>query len=134
MRTVYVNGDYLPEAEAKVSVFDRGFLFADGVYEVTSVLDGKLIDFPGHAARLARSLEALEIAAPMDTDALLEIHRELVARTGSPTGWSTCRSPAAPRRTAISPIPIRPSRPRWCCSRSRSPVSPTPPPRAKGCG
>jgi hypothetical protein len=46
-RTVYVNGDYLPEEEAKVSVFDRGFLFADGVYEVTSVLDGKLIDFDG---------------------------------------------------------------------------------------
>jgi D-alanine transaminase len=46
-RTVYVNGDYLPEEEAKVSVFDRGFLFADGVYEVTSVLGGKLIDFEG---------------------------------------------------------------------------------------
>jgi D-alanine transaminase len=49
-RTVYVNGDYLPEEEAKVSVFDRGFLFADGVYEVTSVLGGKLIDFEGHAS------------------------------------------------------------------------------------
>ena len=48
-RTVYVNGEYLPETEAKVSVFDRGFLFADGVYEVTSVLDGKLVDFDGHA-------------------------------------------------------------------------------------
>jgi D-alanine transaminase len=46
-RTVYVNGEYLPEEEAKVSVFDRGFLFADGVYEVTSVLGGKLIDFEG---------------------------------------------------------------------------------------
>jgi hypothetical protein len=46
-RTVYVNGEYLPEEEAKVSVFDRGFLFADGVYEVTSVLGGKLIDFDG---------------------------------------------------------------------------------------
>ena len=56
MRTVYVNGDYLPETEAKVSIFDRGFLMADGVYEVTSVLDGKLIDFDGHAVRLQRSL------------------------------------------------------------------------------
>ena len=53
-RIVYVNGDYLPETEAKVSVFDRGFLMADGVYEVTSVLGGKLIDFPGHIARLER--------------------------------------------------------------------------------
>jgi len=43
-RIVYVNGDYVPEEEAKISVFDRGFLFADGVYEVTSVLGGKLID------------------------------------------------------------------------------------------
>ena len=44
MRTVYVNGTYLPENEATISIFDRGFLMADGVYEVTSVLDGKLID------------------------------------------------------------------------------------------
>jgi hypothetical protein len=44
-RTVYLNGDYLPETEAKVSIFDRGFVMADAVYEVTSVLDGKLIDF-----------------------------------------------------------------------------------------
>ena len=55
-RTVYLNGEYLPEAEAKVSIFDRGFLMADGVYEVTSVLDGKLLDFAGHAVRLERSL------------------------------------------------------------------------------
>ncbi|WP_209425516.1 D-amino-acid transaminase [Pararhodobacter sp. SW119] len=79
-RTVYVNGAYLPEGEAKVSVFDRAFLMADGVYEVTSVLGGKLIDFPGHLARLARSLAALEIANPHDDDAWLAIHREMVAK------------------------------------------------------
>lgn len=79
-RIVYVNGEYLPEAEATVSVFDRGFLMADGVYEVTSVLGGKLIDFAGHQLRLARSLKELEIAAPFSDDELLEIHRELVAR------------------------------------------------------
>ncbi|MEM1318270.1 MAG: D-amino acid aminotransferase, partial [Pseudomonadota bacterium] len=45
MRTVYLNGDYLPENEANISIFDRGFLFADGVYEVTTVVDGKLIGF-----------------------------------------------------------------------------------------
>ncbi len=77
-RTVYVNGEYLPEAEARVSIFDRGFLMADGVYEVTSVLDGKLIDFGGHCARLARSLGELEMAAPCSDDELLAIHRELV--------------------------------------------------------
>ncbi|WP_371156659.1 D-amino-acid transaminase [Jannaschia sp. 2305UL9-9] len=80
MRTVYVNGDYVAEEDAKISIFDRGFLFADGVYEVTSVLDGKLIDFPGHAARLARSLRELEMPAPVTEEELLEIHRELVAR------------------------------------------------------
>ncbi len=79
-RTVYVNGDYLPETEAKISIFDRGFLMADGVYEVTSVLGGKLIDFPGHAARLARSLRELEMQAPCSEADLLTIHRELIAR------------------------------------------------------
>jgi len=85
-RTVYVNGAYVPEAEAKVSVFDRGFLMADGVYEVTSVLGGKLIDFAGHAARLKRSLNELEMAAPVDDAELLAIHRELVARNGITDG------------------------------------------------
>ena len=54
-RIVYVNGSYLPEAEAKVSVFDRAFLFGDGVYEVTAVLDGRLVDFAA-ASRPARPL------------------------------------------------------------------------------
>ncbi|MFD1510841.1 D-amino-acid transaminase [Lacimonas salitolerans] len=85
-RTVYVNGDYLPEDEAKVSIFDRGFLMADGVYEVTSVLDGKLIDFPGHLARLERSLAELDMQKPAQFDDLLEIHRELVTRNGIEEG------------------------------------------------
>jgi D-alanine transaminase len=80
MRTVYVNGEYVPENEAKISVFDRGFLMADGVYEVTSVLEGKLVDFDGHAKRLERSLKELDMAAPVTTDELLAIHRELIAR------------------------------------------------------
>jgi D-alanine transaminase len=77
-RTVYVNGEYLPETEAKVSIFDRGFLMADAVYEVTSVLDGKLIDFDGHAVRLERSLNELNMPHPISKDDLLEVHRELV--------------------------------------------------------
>ncbi|MDJ0822299.1 MAG: D-amino-acid transaminase [Paracoccaceae bacterium] len=77
-RTVYVNGEYLPEDEAKVSIFDRAFLMADGVYEVTSVLGGKLIDFEGHLARLDRSLIELDMPKPPAFDDLLEIHRELV--------------------------------------------------------
>ena len=81
-RTVYVNGEYLPENEATVSIFDRGFLMADGVYEVTTVLDGKLIDFDGHAVRLQRSLDELEMQAACSKDELLEIHRQLVERNG----------------------------------------------------
>ena len=79
MRTVYVNGEYLPENEAKISVFDRGFLFADAVYEVTSVLEGRLIDFASHMARLTRSLAELEMASPGSEDQLLEVHRKLVS-------------------------------------------------------
>lgn len=79
MRTVYVNGEFIPENEAKVSVFDRGFLFADAVYEVTTVLDGKLVDFSGHRARLRRSLGELNMALDLTDDQLLDIHRKLIA-------------------------------------------------------
>ena len=78
-RTVFVNGSYLPEDQASVSIFDRGFLMADGVYEVVSVLDGKLLDFDGHMARLARSLDALGIAQPMRDADWLAAQRRLVA-------------------------------------------------------
>ncbi|MCB2118020.1 MAG: D-amino-acid transaminase [Rhodobacteraceae bacterium] len=81
-RIVYVNGDFVPEEDAKVSVFDRGFLMADAVYEVTSVLDGRLLDFPGHVARLHRSLSELGMGCPVSDDDLLAIHRDLVARNG----------------------------------------------------
>ncbi len=79
-RIVHVNGKWLPEAAASVPVFDRGFLMADGVYEVTSVLDGRLVDFAGHMARLARSLDALGIVNPHDDAWWLALHREAVAR------------------------------------------------------
>ena len=85
-RTVYLNGEYLPETEAKVSIFDRAFLMADGVYEVTSVLGGKLIDFDGHAVRLERSLSELDMFNPTTKEELLEIHRELVSRNGIEEG------------------------------------------------
>jgi len=78
MRTVFVNGHYVPEDEAKISVFDRGFLFADAIYEVTSVFDGKLLDFQGHTKRLHRSLDELQMEFRMSDDELLEAHRELV--------------------------------------------------------
>ena len=79
-RIVYVNGEFLPEEQAKVSVFDRAFLFADAVYEVTTVLDGKLVDFEGHAHSLERSLRELNIRNPLTIGELLHLHREIVAR------------------------------------------------------
>lgn len=79
-RIVYVNGEYLPEEEARISVFDRGFLFADGVYEVSSVLRGRLIDNPGHMARLHRSLTALDMAAPATDTELEAIQMSLIER------------------------------------------------------
>ncbi|MDG2294612.1 MAG: D-amino-acid transaminase [Paracoccaceae bacterium] len=85
-RIVYVNGEYLPEEDAKISIFDRGFLMADGVYEVTSVLDGKLIDFDGHAVRLERSLRELEMENPISKEDLLQVHRKLVSRNGVEEG------------------------------------------------
>lgn len=85
-RTVFVNGSYLPEDQATVSIFDRGFLMADGVYEVTSVLDGKLVDFDGHTRRLHRSLEALDMQAPCSDDDLIAMHRALVRLNGIDQG------------------------------------------------
>ncbi len=79
-RIVYVNGAYVPEEDAKISVFDRGFLMGDGVYEVSSVLHGRLIDNPAHLTRLRRSLDALSIPSPT-TDAEIEAaQHELIRR------------------------------------------------------
>lgn len=85
-RIVYVNGTYVPEEEAKVSVFDRGFLFADGIYEVTAVVDGKICEWEGHAARLERSLSEIGMGMPMSVSELLEVHRELVKRNNLEEG------------------------------------------------
>jgi D-alanine transaminase len=79
-RIVYVNGSYVPEEEAKVSVFDRAFLFGDGVYEVTAVLDRRLVDFDAHLARLDRSLKEIALAAPISHSDLRELHEELIMR------------------------------------------------------
>jgi D-alanine transaminase len=79
-RTVYVNGAFLPEEEARVSVFDRGFLFADGVYEVTPVIGGRLIDNPAHMARLRRSLGELKLTSPVPVEDIPALMKEIVRR------------------------------------------------------
>lgn len=77
---VYVNGAYVARGEAKVSVFDRGFLFADGVYEVCAVLDGKLVDNAAHLERFERSLKEIGMAAPLARAQIVAMQKELVAR------------------------------------------------------
>jgi len=79
-RTAYVNGRFAPHGQASVHVEDRGFQFADGVYEVWAVMDGRLADAPGHFERLERSLDELRIARPMSRAALLGVLRETVRR------------------------------------------------------
>ena len=76
----YVNGAFVPLAEAKVSILDRGFLFADGIYEVSAVLDGKLIDNDSHLARLERSVGEIALALPEPLPLDLHNARELIAR------------------------------------------------------
>ena len=85
-RIVYVNGEYLPEEDAKISVFDRAFLFADGVYEVTSVIHGKMIDNKGHLERLARSLRELKMPSPGSNEEIEAIQKEVIARNALEEG------------------------------------------------
>ena len=85
-RIAYVNGHYLPEDQAKVSIFDRGFLFADGVYEVTPVVNGKLVDHDAHNERLDRSLSELQMAWPCTKEELTKVHTELIARNSLKEG------------------------------------------------
>jgi D-alanine transaminase len=79
-RVAYVNGQYVPHGQATVHVEDRGFQFADGVYEVWSVFDGRMADFDGHMTRLHRSLSELRIPIPMTREALERVLKETVRR------------------------------------------------------
>ena len=79
-RVAYVNGVYQRHAEATIHVEDRGFQFADGVYEVWSVFDGRMADFDGHMTRLHRSLTELRIDIPMSREALTRVLKETIRR------------------------------------------------------
>ena len=105
--SVYVNGEWLEPANATVSVFDRGFLFADAVYEVVAVLDGKLVDFDAHLARLARSLGEINLPAPLGDDQWRDVLRELVASNGITDGvaYLQVSRGAAPRDFAYPANP-----------------------------
>lgn len=85
-RVVYVNGDFVDQERAKISVFDRGFLFADAVYEVTTVINGRLVDNEAHLDRLDRSLAALNLVSPWSRSQLTAIQMELVERNSLAEG------------------------------------------------
>jgi D-alanine transaminase len=82
----YVNGSFVPLSEAKVSILDRGFLFADGIYEVAAVLDGRLVDNASHLARLKRSVGEIALELPESLERIEQIQKELVARNKLESG------------------------------------------------
>jgi D-alanine transaminase len=85
-RIAYVNGSFVPLSEAKVSILDRGFLFADGIYEVSAVLGGKLVDNASHLARLKRSVGEISLELPESLERIEEIQKELIAQNGLEDG------------------------------------------------
>ena len=85
-RIVYLNGSFVPYEEAKVPIMDRGFLFADGIYEVSAVLNGRLVDNEAHLARLDRSLAEIRIPNPHSAAEWTRLEEELVRRNGLAEG------------------------------------------------
>jgi len=83
---VYCNARYMPEDEARIGLFDRGFLFADAVYEVTAVIGGRLIDNDFHLGRLQRSLGEMGIPMPMTQPEIETVQLELISRNGLDEG------------------------------------------------
>ncbi len=91
MHIVFLNGEYIPRASAKISIFDRGVLFSDAVYEVISVLGGALIDIDRHIERMERSLRELSIKADADWSSITS---HLIKKMDSKKVWSTSKSRA----------------------------------------
>jgi D-alanine transaminase len=106
----YVNGSFVPLADAKVSVLDRGFLFADGIYEVSAVLDGRLVDNAAHLARLQRSVGEIALPLPETLERIEEIQHELIAQNNLVEGvvYIQVTRGAAPR-DFVFPEGIKPT-------------------------
>ena len=83
---VYLNGEYLPAEQAKISIFDRSVLFADAIYEVAAVMDGKIVDFDRHMERYFNSLDKVSISSPLSKEKILETFRNLVVQNGLEEG------------------------------------------------
>lgn len=109
-RIAYVNGTYVNAAEAAVSIDDRGYLFADAVYEVWSVFDGRLGDLEGHLNRLERSLRELQIAMPMPRASLLVVLNEVVRRNRIREGMVYLQiSRGVAPRDHVFPVDVKPA-------------------------
>jgi len=109
-RQVFVNGAWLAESNAQVSVFDRAYLMADAVYEVVAVLHGKLVDFDRHIARLQRSLDALQLPNPYSPEQWLTLCRTAVQKNQLSEGliyWQVSRGVAD--RDFVWPTDVDPS-------------------------
>jgi|SRR4051812_17251222 D-alanine transaminase len=115
MPIVYLNGEYLPLENAKLSVLDRGFVFGDGVYEVWRVVDGKLFEHARHDRRLRRGIQALELDVPTkDVDALQGVATRLLNENDLQGGEGTfyleiTRGAAYPRTHHYPPPGTRPT-------------------------
>ncbi len=110
-RTVFVNGEYLPEEQAKVSIFDRGFVFGDGIYEVVPVIGGKMVDKAPFLERLKRSLGELRIDMPMSEDEFIAMHEKLIELNGIEEGgvYSQITRGVADRDSAFPAPGTKPS-------------------------
>jgi len=110
-RIAYVNGRYVAMRDASVNVEDRGYQFADGVYEVCEVRDGRLVDWPRHGKRLQRSLGELRIAEPMPLNAMGLVLHEVVRRNRVNYGivYLQVTRGVARRDHAFPPASTRPS-------------------------
>lgn len=86
MSIAYLNGEFLPLADTRVSVLDRGFLFAEAVYEVTAVIEGRLVDSASHMARLERSATAIGLTLPLSSDAIEAVQKDLARRNNLDEG------------------------------------------------
>ncbi|MCV9879501.1 D-amino-acid transaminase [Brenneria izbisi] len=111
-RLVYVDGQYVEENEAKVSIFDRGFLFADAVYEVTAVVNGKLAEFDGHIERLQRSCRELSLTLPVTPAELKNIHQAMIEKNNLKEGaiyLQLSRGNAGDRDFYFPPADVKPT-------------------------
>ena len=111
MSIAYLNGSYLPLEQARVSVLDRGFLFADGIYEVAAVIEGRLIDSASHLARLERSASALDIVLPLSLGDVEAVQKELVRRNAMAEGlvYLQLTRGAADTRDFLAPPDLTPT-------------------------